>query len=332
MENTTTEASPAKGSKKQGIWNKLLDIQKAFATFAQSEDSGKKARDGQSEYKYTPGWLIIESLRKKMDALGLMLLPQFSVVDTRLIDYPVYKLINGKPMAFEKKEMYVTVNANFTWLDTDSGETAGPFNVCAAGANGTDKGMVSAISFAERYFLLKFFHITTRENVEEPDAVDSDALPGIPAGSQPMAASGYQAAQAGLYGQNPSGGFPGAAQPQQPPYNQGRGAAQVGNLGIPAGPAQQFPQQQPFTPQQGQQTPMPPAGGPFNPADQVIIDAAAKLANYEKGTPTFQQGLNATISILAAKGYNAYEPGFTQNLAEMAQSIREGKFNPSYQQ
>ena len=306
-ENATTAAKTAK----KNIWGKLMSLQKELKTFAVTDDSGKIDNRGKAEYRYTPGWAIVEAIREKMDGLGLMLISEFETTDIRQIAYPVYKMVNGTPMSFEKKEMFVTVRGTFTWFDTETGEKAGPFNVTTSGANGTDKSTVTAISFAERYFLLKFFHVTTRELDEEPDAHDSDALPGIPAGSQPMPASASQRVSA-----RPATA---AAVPSNAPHTQQ--------------PAQQQPMPQQgglFPPAQGmpayqQQYAAQVQPGGFNLQDPIITETVSKLANFEKGTPTFQQMLNAQVGILAAKGYSAYEPTFVQNLADTAQAVREGK-------
>ena len=57
----------------------------------------------------------------------------------------------------------------FTWIDAESGEKL-PVKFGANGMNNWDKGLGSALTYAERYFLLKFFHIATDED-------DVDALP-----------------------------------------------------------------------------------------------------------------------------------------------------------
>lgn len=56
----------------------------------------------------------------------------------------------------------------FTWIDCATGET----DVNLFGANGQndwEKGLGSALTYAERYFLLKYFHIATDE-----DDIDND--------------------------------------------------------------------------------------------------------------------------------------------------------------
>ena len=56
----------------------------------------------------------------------------------------------------------------FTWIDCATGDK----DVNSFGANGQndwEKGLGSALTYAERYFLLKYFHIATDE-----DDIDND--------------------------------------------------------------------------------------------------------------------------------------------------------------
>ena len=56
----------------------------------------------------------------------------------------------------------------FTWIDCETGEK--DENLFGAnGQNEWEKGLGSALTYAERYFLLKYFHIATDE-----DDIDND--------------------------------------------------------------------------------------------------------------------------------------------------------------
>lgn len=162
------------------ILQKLFKIQEKFKTFAITDDSDKTdPKTGKPSYKYTPGWKITEEIRTEMDSLKLMLIPNYKMEECQLIDYPVHKWNNGQLLTIQKKEVNFIVTASYTWVDVENGDYFGPINVTANGTNGTDKSSGSAIAMAERYFLLKFFHITTHEADEEPDAHDSQTIPGL---------------------------------------------------------------------------------------------------------------------------------------------------------
>ena len=291
------------------IWKKLLAIQKQFTSFEVSEDSEKKNNGGKPAYQFTPGWQIVEGIRKAMDAANLMLIPEYEKDDVRLIEYPLYKLVEGKPVTFTKKEIHIVLTANFTWMDVDSGEKAGPFRIVASGANGTDKSCASALALAERYFLLKFFHITTHDKDEEPDAHDSGTVPGIPTSEQPYNAPYNAAPQPVICPAMPAGGA--YLAPPQP-------ACAQPFYGTPQGPYISVPQS-------GQTAPVAPSATLFDVNHPAIENAVQRLANFQLDTPTFQTELNKVICELASVGFKSFDPLFLENLREASQARREGR-------
>ena len=68
----------------------------------------------------------------------------------------------------ETNEILSKVMMKFTWIDSETGEK--DENLFGAnGMNAFDKGVGSALTYAERYFLLKFFHIATDEDdIDKP--------------------------------------------------------------------------------------------------------------------------------------------------------------------
>lgn len=134
-----------------GIWTKLLELQKSVRGLSKDSTSGV----GQASYKYVSGSKVLDIVRPKMDELGLLLIQSVDSIDTRRIDYQVKSGL--------RSEMFTTVMMTFTWVDSETGETL-PVKFGANGQNGWDKGLGSALTYAERYFLLKFFHIATDED------------------------------------------------------------------------------------------------------------------------------------------------------------------------
>lgn len=265
---------------------KLKTLAEAFKTFAVTDEAEKKKNGSkESAYKYTPGWKIIESIREKMDELDIMLDTEIVSEKHEMISYPVYKVVeNNNIQKFEKKEMYVTLECNFTWVDVDTNETVGPIKMISSGANGIDKSISSAMSLAEKYFLLKYFHITTREKDEEPEAHDSETLPGIPSSEQPITPA--ECAKRA----NPPYAMP--VQPQAQPQQM---------------PAQQYPNQT------QQQTP-----------DQVYENAVRTLMNFDKGTRSHADALNRVMVSLNLAGYNTADPTFATTLVDTAYRRRMG--------
>lgn len=140
------------------LLGKLLELQQSVRGLLPDSTGGT------GNYRYVSGAKLLGVVRPKMDELGLLLKSEIlEVVNTRT-DYTVGR--DARP----KAEMHTCLRMRFTWIDTESGER----EVCEWAANGQndwDKGAGSAMTYGERYFLMKFFHIPTDED-------DVDARPG----------------------------------------------------------------------------------------------------------------------------------------------------------
>lgn len=140
------------------IYQKLLELQKAVVGLT-------KDKAGNS-YQYVSGDKILAIVRPKMDALGLLLIPE---VEESTYTRQDYNTKNG-----EKSEIFCTLQLKFTWVDTDSGEKV-ECRWASSGMNNWDKGLGSALTYGERYFLLKFFHIATdKDDVDAPKTIEEE--------------------------------------------------------------------------------------------------------------------------------------------------------------
>jgi len=83
-----------------------------------------------------------------------------------------YKTGIGTQYEKAKSEILSKVMMRFTWIDVISGQKD-ENSFGANGQNDWEKGLGSALTYAERYFLLKFFHIAT----DEDDIDNSDRKP-----------------------------------------------------------------------------------------------------------------------------------------------------------
>ena len=136
---------------------KLLELQKAVVGLT-------KDKSGNS-YQYVSGDKILSVVRPKMDDLGILLIPEIEESKFTRQDYNLYDK-NGNPKP--KSEIFCELKLKFTWVDADSGDSL----IChwaSSGQNNWDKGLGSALTYGERYFLLKFFHIATdKDDVDAP--------------------------------------------------------------------------------------------------------------------------------------------------------------------
>lgn len=341
-----TKNSTAANAKGLTLAQKLFEIQKKIKNFTNTEASEKKIKDtDKSAYEYTPGYVIIEAVREQMDTLGVMLIQENVVTENKQIEYTNYlNDRNGETIPIKKQEILTTVQAMFTWIDACSGERMGPFRFDATGANGTDKSCASAISLAERYYLLKTFHIATKDKTYEPDAHDSGSIPGLRPGEQvdfsrlpapmqqmpqaqvpqypygqPMMPQGFQPQYQQPYGQQPYGQpyFP----QQAPAYQQMQPAAPA--QGARAG--QRNPYATPPTYAQPQpQTQKPLLNGEDLLNSVEFKSAAQRLSNFPRGTNSHTETVRALIRELAPV-CDVKAPNFTTNLIEAAEAIREGR-------
>jgi hypothetical protein len=145
----------------ENLNKKLLALQASVRALAKNADG--------FGYQYVSGSKLLYFIRPKMDELGLRLVPNTIDVDLRLITTTPADEQKGKPA---KQEMMVLLHKTFTWIDVESGESE-TTDFYAQGCNGFDKGIGSAETYAERYFLLKYFHIATDE--DDVDAIQHES-------------------------------------------------------------------------------------------------------------------------------------------------------------
>lgn len=123
---------------------KLLEIQRACNYF-------KKDTKGYN-FTYTAGTTILATVRVKMDELGVLCYP---------------KILEAKTTIITEKKILTELTMAFVWRCT---ETDAQLEIpwYAQGLKDTEQGIGNALTYAERYFLLKFFKIPT--DADDPDA------------------------------------------------------------------------------------------------------------------------------------------------------------------
>lgn len=122
----------------------------------QSKINGLGKNSKTYQYSYVSGGKVLEHIKPMMNELGLILKQEVLSIENARQDYT---LSNGR----EKSEILSKVMMRFTWVDIESGEK--DENLFGAnGQNDWEKGLGSALTYAERYFLLKYFHIPTDED------------------------------------------------------------------------------------------------------------------------------------------------------------------------
>ena len=140
------------------IYKKLLEMQKRVVGLGKDTKS--------FGYQYVSGGKVLENLKPIMNEVGLLLKQEIIDVQRERVDY--------RAKSGEKSEMLYSVKFKFTWVDTETGETDENM-FYASGMNDWEKGLGSALTYAERYFLLKYFHINTDEDdIDNPNRKPQD--------------------------------------------------------------------------------------------------------------------------------------------------------------
>lgn len=160
---------------KKNIYSKLLNIQKKIVGLGKD-----KAAYG---YKYVTGDKVLEHIKPLMNDEGLLLKQEVISIENVRQDYQTK---SGPTSEINSKVMM-----RFTWIDCETGET--DENLFGAnGQNAWDKGVGSALTYGERYFLLKYFHIATDEDdIDNPERKPIEAQQ-APKAEQPKYATQEQ--------------------------------------------------------------------------------------------------------------------------------------------
>lgn len=148
------------------LFEKLLEMQKRVDGLI------KDGRNVSDKYDFASDENVLDQFRPMMDELGLLLIP--AVRDAR-----VHEGTTRSGTARFLTEVFYTM----TWRDVESGETLEvPWYAQGVDLAG-EKGVGKAATYAEKYFLMKFFHVPTRK-----DDPDNDKRTG--AGEKPQRGTG----------------------------------------------------------------------------------------------------------------------------------------------
>lgn len=141
-------------SDKKTIYAKLLEVKELVP---------KIKRNGEGYgYEYVTPEKILGTLNPLLNERGLFLKTEVTDSSAKRIQVPTK---NGP-----KEETLVWIKMRFTWIDAESGDTD-VSEFVSYGCNGEEQGFGSALTYGERYFLLKTFNIP--QGKDDPDHVKS---------------------------------------------------------------------------------------------------------------------------------------------------------------
>ena len=133
----------------KNIFEKLLEVRKA-APYLQKDQDGYK-------FKYVSSSNTLGALRKKMDEMNLLLVPR--ILRIRVSDHETKS--GGH-------EYFTEIWAHFTWVNAEKPEETVKCPWYGQGLDSGEIGVGKAATYAEKYFLLKFFNIATDK--DDPDS------------------------------------------------------------------------------------------------------------------------------------------------------------------
>lgn len=143
------------------LFEKLFNIRKSVE-YLQKTESGNQGA------KYVDPAVLVKKIRDLMDIEKVLLIPGFVYGEgcgVSVVDAPTK---NNK----DAKAFVIKHNFKYTWVDAEGGERE-EVSWFITGKHATDPAMAegSALTYNERYFLLKFFQIPTSK--DDPEYFES---------------------------------------------------------------------------------------------------------------------------------------------------------------
>jgi hypothetical protein len=148
------------------LYIKLVDIRKSVEYLQKTERGNQGAM-------YVDPAVLVQKIRAKMDDAGILLVPSLSDTTVDSMPDPTKNNPNATSFLFRSKMLY-------TFIDAESGDKLDvPWFM--TGKHLQDPAMAggAALTYFERYFLLKFFQIpTSKDDPEHFQAKTATAISG----------------------------------------------------------------------------------------------------------------------------------------------------------
>lgn len=140
------------------LFQKLLEVKKVITYLKKDKDS--------YQYSYASGEAVLGAINPELNIRGVFLKSEVLEVKTQVLKTGTRMDKNLKQVV-DKFEVLYDVSMLFTFIDTETGEKD-ENRWHGSGINGEEKGYGSALTYAERYFFLKYFNIATGR--DDPDS------------------------------------------------------------------------------------------------------------------------------------------------------------------
>lgn len=136
-------------TEKLNLFQKIADVKKHIDGFTKDTEGYK--------YKYVSGSQVLHSIRAKMEEHNLLFIPR--------IDNATHEHIEVLVKGQMKPNILVSVNLTYTWIDADNPDDKFEIPFYAVGhQDDASKALGTALTYSERYLLMKQFDIPTDED------------------------------------------------------------------------------------------------------------------------------------------------------------------------
>ena len=137
------------------LFQKIADVKANIDGFTKDAKS--------YNYSYVSGSQVLHRIRNKMIENNLLLVPKTSEENYKQIDVTRFNKKAGREIT--TSEFIVEMKLTYAWINADKPEEQFEVTFYAVGQqDDVSKAHGTALTYAERYFLMKFFNIPTDED------------------------------------------------------------------------------------------------------------------------------------------------------------------------
>ena len=145
----------AEKTKELNVFQKIADVKANIDGFTKDAKS--------YNYSYVSGSQVLHRIRNKMIENNLLLVPKTSEENYKQIDVTRFNKKAGREIT--TSEFIVEMKLTYVWINADKPEEQFEVTFYAVGQqDDVSKAHGTALTYAERYFLMKFFNIPTDED------------------------------------------------------------------------------------------------------------------------------------------------------------------------
>ena len=155
-----------------------LNVYQKLAYVRQKAPYIQKSKRGQ-QYSYVGSSDVLSALNTVINQVGLILKPEIVAHQVRESQDEVWKAdkVKKEPVAKKRTTYFTELELMMTWINIHN---PSEIVACSWYSQGVDiegeKGVGKALTYAEKYFLLKFFNIATDDDVAELAGQEFEAV------------------------------------------------------------------------------------------------------------------------------------------------------------